>query len=206
MLLIRLIKQDVFEEVSIEYELKLCAQADLDEIDDEIGSEEAPKLELKDLPNHLKYVYLGEDETLPVIIAKGLTTEQEEKLVRILKEYKAAVGWTLADIKGFYRRFVKDFSKIALPLTNLLQKEVQFEFGKKCKEAFDKLKDLLTSAPIIRSPQWDLPFEIMCDVEAKATKTGDSKAVVGFIKAVVEFQEPLSTIKELTSAIGQLKP
>ncbi|XP_048227305.1 LOW QUALITY PROTEIN: uncharacterized protein LOC125369336 [Ricinus communis] len=64
---------------------------------------------------------------------------------------------------GFYRRFIKDFSKVALPLTNLLQKEVQFEFEKKCREAFVKLKDLLTSTPIIQPPRWDLPFEIMCD-------------------------------------------
>ncbi|KAK8675860.1 hypothetical protein V6N13_033922 [Hibiscus sabdariffa] len=64
------------------------------------SSVQAPNLELKDLPNHLKYVYLGEDGTFPVIIAKGLTNDQKEKLVQILKEYKAAVGWTLADIKG----------------------------------------------------------------------------------------------------------
>ncbi|XP_048228283.1 uncharacterized protein LOC112534948 [Ricinus communis] len=64
---------------------------------------------------------------------------------------------------GFYRRFIKDISKIALPLTNLLQKEVQFEFGKECREAFVKLKDLLTSTPIIQPPRWDLHFEIMCD-------------------------------------------
>ena len=61
---------------------------------------QAPKLELKALPDHLKYMYLGEDETLPVIISKGLTKEQEENLVRTLKEYKVAIGWTLADIKG----------------------------------------------------------------------------------------------------------
>ena len=62
--------------------------------------EQAPKLELKPLPKHLKYVYLGEDENLPVIIANNLTEVQEEKLLRVLKEYKTAIGWTLADIKG----------------------------------------------------------------------------------------------------------
>ena len=61
---------------------------------------QAPKLELKALPDHLKYMYLGEGETLPVIISKGLTREQEERLVRTLKVYKVAIGWTLADIKG----------------------------------------------------------------------------------------------------------
>ncbi|KAA3468622.1 Retrovirus-related Pol polyprotein from transposon 17.6 [Gossypium australe] len=60
---------------------------------------------------------------------------------------------------GFYPRFIKNFSKIVLPLTNLLQKKIQFEFRKECNEMFDKLKDLLTSAPIIRPPQWNLPFD-----------------------------------------------
>uniref|UniRef100_A0A6N2NBX1 Reverse transcriptase n=1 Tax=Salix viminalis TaxID=40686 RepID=A0A6N2NBX1_SALVM len=59
-----------------------------------------PKLELKMLPTHLKYVYLGEDETLPVIIANDLTEVHEEKLLRVLREHKTAIGWTLADIKG----------------------------------------------------------------------------------------------------------
>ncbi|CAM8972804.1 unnamed protein product [Rhodiola kirilowii] len=64
---------------------------------------------------------------------------------------------------GFYRRFIKDFSKKALPLSTLLQKEVLFEFTNACKEAFDDLKKALTSTPIIQTPNWELPFEIMCD-------------------------------------------
>ena len=50
---------------------------------------------------------------------------------------------------GFYRRFIKDFSKIALLLCKLLQKDVAFEFDEACKKAFDKLKELLTSTPVI---------------------------------------------------------
>ncbi|CAN6544297.1 unnamed protein product [Malus baccata var. baccata] len=57
-------------------------------------------LELKPLPSHLKYVFLGEQETLPVIISSSLTAQEEDKLVRVLREYKTAIGWTLADIKG----------------------------------------------------------------------------------------------------------
>ncbi|CAM8904921.1 unnamed protein product [Rhodiola kirilowii] len=64
---------------------------------------------------------------------------------------------------GFYRRFIKDFSKKALPLSTLLQKEVPFEFTNACKEAFDDLKKALTSTPIIQTPNWGKPFEIMCD-------------------------------------------
>lgn len=61
---------------------------------------QAPKLELKPLPNHLKYAYLGEEETLPVIISNKLSSLEEEKLIRMLREYKEAIGWNIADIKG----------------------------------------------------------------------------------------------------------
>ncbi|KAB2611031.1 hypothetical protein D8674_019063 [Pyrus ussuriensis x Pyrus communis] len=61
---------------------------------------QAPNLELKPLPSHLKYIFLGENETLPAIISSSLTAQEEEKLVQVLKEFKSAIGWTLADIKG----------------------------------------------------------------------------------------------------------
>ncbi|XP_071906819.1 uncharacterized protein [Coffea arabica] len=231
---------------------------------------QAPVLELKPLPKHLKYAYLGEGETLLVIISAGLSKIQEDKLFRILRKHKQAIGWTITDIKGisptvcmhrirleenakpvrqaqrrlnslmmevvkkeilklldvgiifaisdspwvspiqvipkkagvtvepnqegievdkakidvistlpypasvrevrsflghadFYRTFIKDFLKIGAPLFQLLQKYVSFEFNETCKGAFDKLKELLTSSPIIQPPDWNLPFEIMCD-------------------------------------------
>ncbi|GJU61388.1 reverse transcriptase domain-containing protein [Tanacetum coccineum] len=64
---------------------------------------------------------------------------------------------------GFYRRFIQDFSKIARPMTHLLEKETPFIFSKECIEAFETLKMKLTQAPILVAPDWDLPFEIMCD-------------------------------------------
>ena len=64
---------------------------------------------------------------------------------------------------GFYRRFIKDFSHIARPLTNLLAKDVPFEFDDACLKSFKILKKALISAPIIQPPDWLLPFEIMCD-------------------------------------------
>ncbi|CAM8895881.1 unnamed protein product [Rhodiola kirilowii] len=64
---------------------------------------------------------------------------------------------------GFYRRFIKDFSKIAKPLTDLLHNDTPFLFNDPCAKAFEKLKLALTSAPIIQPPSWGLPFELMCD-------------------------------------------
>ena len=64
---------------------------------------------------------------------------------------------------GIYRRFIQDFSKIARPLNNLLCKEVKFDFTPECMKAFEDLKKSLITAPVVQAPDWNLPFEIMCD-------------------------------------------
>nr|GEU74867.1 reverse transcriptase domain-containing protein [Tanacetum cinerariifolium] len=64
---------------------------------------------------------------------------------------------------GFYRRFIKDFSKISRPMTHLLEKDTPFVFSEECIQAFQTLKKKLTEAPILIAPNWDLPFELMCD-------------------------------------------
>ncbi|KAI3676097.1 hypothetical protein L1987_85696 [Smallanthus sonchifolius] len=284
----------------------------------------SPKVELKDLPKNLKYAFLGEGDTLPVIVASYLDEEQEEALLKVLQDYNAAIGWTITDLKGvspsivmhkiitdtdarpsrdtqlrlnpnirevvkkevlvwldvgiiypisdspwvsptqtvpkkagynqiaihpddqekttftcpygtfafrqmpfglcnapatfqswekshfmvqegivlghvvlsrgievdrakisvistlpppmnfkgvrfflghvgFYRRFIKGFSVITKPLCNKLLKDVPFEFDKECLSVFHVLKDQLVQAPILQSPDWNRPFEIMCD-------------------------------------------
>nr|GEW84123.1 reverse transcriptase domain-containing protein [Tanacetum cinerariifolium] len=64
---------------------------------------------------------------------------------------------------GFYRRFIQDFSKIARPMTHLLEKETPFVLSKDCIDAFETLKKKLTKAPILVVPDWNLSFEFMCD-------------------------------------------
>ncbi|GJV52278.1 reverse transcriptase domain-containing protein [Tanacetum coccineum] len=61
--------------------------------------------------------------------------------------------------------FLKDFSKIARPLTKLLEKDITFEFNDECQKAFELLKEKLPCAPVIVSPNWNLPFELMCDAK-----------------------------------------
>ncbi|XP_040934449.1 uncharacterized protein [Gossypium hirsutum] len=269
---------------------------------------QVPQLELKQLPSHLKYEFLGDNRTLPIIISSELSRQEEEELIAILRTYKKAIGWTLVDIQGlspstcmhkikteenakptregqrrlnspmmevvkeeiqklldadiiypisdskwvspvhvvpkntgiimvenvegemipkrvsvtpedqekttftcpfgtfayrrmpfglcnplatfqrcilsifsdyikrgievfmddftvygFYRQFIKDFSKLAQPLYRLLRKDVNFIFDQSCKDSFDELKGRLISAPIVQPPNWTLPFEIMCD-------------------------------------------
>ncbi|GJR48298.1 reverse transcriptase domain-containing protein [Tanacetum coccineum] len=67
--------------------------------------EEPPELELKDLPSHLEYAFLEENDKLPVIIAKGLKNDQKEALINVLKSHKRAIAWKITDIKGIDPRF-----------------------------------------------------------------------------------------------------
>nr|XP_009589401.1 uncharacterized protein LOC104086774 [Nicotiana tomentosiformis] len=186
--------------------------------------EEAPKLELKPLPSHLHYSYLGNSNTLPVIVSSHFSDLQEKKLLRVLREHKHVIGWTMSDIKGISHVFCmhkilmeeghkpsmehqhrlnpimkevvrKEVIKwldtgIVFPISDskhyrklnnatrkdhfllhfidqtldrLLEKYMSFKFDDACLKAFEELKKKLVSAPIIATPDWNEPFELMCD-------------------------------------------
>ena len=99
------------------------------------------------------------------ISATGLEVDQSK--VSIIKTL--APPTTVKGIRsflghaGFYRRFIKDFSKIARPLCRLLEKDTRFDFDDSCKAAFEEIKIKLVQAPIMAAPEWDQGFEIMCD-------------------------------------------
>ncbi|GJU23462.1 reverse transcriptase domain-containing protein [Tanacetum coccineum] len=253
---------------------------------------ELPEVELKELPPHLEYAFLEENNKLPVIISKELSQEEKTSLIHVLKNRKQAIAWKLFDIRGIdpefcshkilleddyqpsvqhqrrvnpkihdvikkeveklldagliypisdspwvspvhcvpkkggmtvvtneenklvptrlvtgwrvcidYRKLneatckdhfplpfmdqmlerlagneirsflghagfyeiIKDFSKISRPMTHLLEKNTPFIFSEDCILAFQTLKKKLTEAPILIAPNWDQPFEIMCD-------------------------------------------
>ena len=71
---------------------------------------------------------------------------------------------------GFYRRFIRDFSKIAKPLYKLLEKDATFEWDSECQKRFEELITHLTTALIVRAPNWQLPFEVMCDASDLAAR------------------------------------
>ncbi|GJU72537.1 reverse transcriptase domain-containing protein [Tanacetum coccineum] len=76
----------------------------------------------------------------------------------MVKEIRSFLGHA-----EFYRRFIQDFSKIARLMTHFLEKDTHFFFSSECQYSFEILKKKLIEAPILVSPDWDLPFEIMCD-------------------------------------------
>jgi len=101
--------------------------------------------------------HLVSERGIEVDKAKIEVIEQLPPLVNI-KGIRSFLGHA-----GFYRRFIKNFSQTARPLTSLLAKDAPFEFTDEFLKAFNTLKKALASAPIIQPLDWSLPFEIMCD-------------------------------------------
>ncbi|GKA56541.1 reverse transcriptase domain-containing protein [Tanacetum coccineum] len=110
---------------------------------------------------------------------------------------------------GFYRRFIQEFSKIARPMTCLLEKDTPFFFSKECIEAFQTLKKKLTEAPILVAPDWDLPFKLMCDasdfkigVVLEQRKTKHFQPIHHASKTMTDAQAHYTTMeKELLSVV-----
>ncbi|KAM2262417.1 hypothetical protein ACFXTI_043876 [Malus domestica] len=123
---------------------------------------QAPVLELKPLPDHLKYVFLGDEETLPVIVSSSLTALEEEKLIRVLKEHKTAIGWTLADIKGIspttcmHRIFIEEGAKP----TREAQRRLNPPMMEVVKKEIIKLLDCGVIYPISDS-RWVSPVQVV---------------------------------------------
>ncbi|GJX21264.1 reverse transcriptase domain-containing protein [Tanacetum coccineum] len=83
--------------------------------------------------------------------------------------------WSFLGHAGFYRWFIKDFSKICRPMTHLLEKNTPLIIFDECIQSFETLNKKFTEAPILIAPDWDLPFELMCDVSDFAIGTDISK-------------------------------
>ncbi|GKC18033.1 reverse transcriptase domain-containing protein [Tanacetum coccineum] len=97
---------------------------------------------------------------------------------------------------GFYRRFIKDFSMISKPMTQLLMKDAKFDFFDDCKKAFNILKEKLTTAPIIISPDWNVPFELMCDASDFAVGAVLGQRIDGKFKPIYYASKTLNNAQE----------
>ncbi|XP_020208712.1 uncharacterized protein LOC109793664 [Cajanus cajan] len=121
-----------------------------------------PKLELKILPSHLKYVFLEEGGSKPVIISSSLSTLEEESLVKVLKFYQGEIGWSISDLKGIspaycmHKIFMEDeYKLVAQPQRRLnpVMKEV-------VKKEVMKLLDAYMIYPISDSA-WVSPMQVV---------------------------------------------
>ncbi|KAL6332453.1 hypothetical protein AAG906_008063 [Vitis piasezkii] len=139
-----------------------------------------------------------------IISEKGIEVDKAkvELIVKLsspttVKEVRQFLGHA-----GFYRRFIKDFSNLSKPLCELLAKDANF----------DQLKQFLTTAPIVRAPNWQLPFEVMCDasdfaIGAVLGQREDGKPYVIYYasKTLNEAQRNYTTIeKELLAVVFAL--
>ncbi|XP_019235392.1 PREDICTED: uncharacterized protein LOC109215729 [Nicotiana attenuata] len=141
-------------------------------------------------------------------------SEQEYKLIEVLRKHKRALGWTIADIKGInpaicihrilmeenYKPIVQPQRRLNPAMQEVVKKEVVKllaagiiypisdspwvspvqvvpKKGDSCRKAFEFLKKQLTNAPIVVSPDWSQPFEIMCDARTKVTVFTDHAAL-----------------------------
>nr|GEU83121.1 reverse transcriptase domain-containing protein [Tanacetum cinerariifolium] len=100
--------------------------------------------------------------------------------------------WSFLGHVSFYRRFIQDFSKIARPMTHLIEKETRFVFSKNCIDAFKTLKKKLTEAPILVVPDWNLSFALICDASYFAIG-----AVLGQLYAFEKFRPYLVLSKSI---------
>ena len=74
------------------------------------------------------------------------------------KEVRSFLGYA-----SYYRRFIEHFSKIALPLFKLLARDTPFNWNDNCQQAFETLKEKLSTTPVLKGPNWNLPFHIFID-------------------------------------------
>ena len=99
---------------------------------------------------------------------------------------------------GFYRRFIKDFSKISRPLCRLLEKDAKFNFDELCKVAFDEIKSRLVTTPIMVTLDWNKEFEIMCDASDYAMRDVLGQRTEKIFKAIYYAAKPSMKLKRTT--------
>ena len=97
-----------------------------------------------------------------IISEKGIEVDKAkvELIVKLPSPTTVKVVRQFLGHVGFYRRFIKDFSKLSKPLCELLAKDAKFIWDERCQKSFDQLKQFLTTALIVRAPNWQLPFEV----------------------------------------------
>ncbi|GJW20706.1 hypothetical protein Tco_0031328 [Tanacetum coccineum] len=140
---------------------------------------EPPEVELKDLPPHLEYAFLADNNKLPVIIAKDLSDDEKTALIKVLKSRKQAIAWKLSDIKGINPEFCShkilmedDYEPAVQHQEGLIQK-----FHDVIKKEVEKLLDAGLIYPISDSP-WVSPVHCVPKKGGMTVVTNDDNELV----------------------------
>ncbi|WVZ63662.1 hypothetical protein U9M48_013276 [Paspalum notatum var. saurae] len=173
--------------------------------------EEHLRLVLQKLREHKLYAKLSKCEFwldqvpfLGHIVSKGgimvdpskISSVMDWKVPKVVKEVRGFLGPA-----GYYRRFIESFSRIAKPMTSLLEKGVPFIWTKERQAAFDELKKRLTTAPVLTLPDLTKSFTVYCDAskEGKANVVADALSRKSYFNMAVAFQMPLELCAEFES-------
>ncbi|GJU42306.1 hypothetical protein Tco_1195263 [Tanacetum coccineum] len=153
-------------------QLKVCKSA-------ESSIDEPPEVELKDLPPHLEYAFLADNNKLPVIIAKDLSDDEKTALIKVLKSRKQAIAWKLSDIKGINPEFCSH--KILMeddyePAVQH-QRRVNLKIHDVIKKEVEKLLDAGLIYPISDSP-WVSPVHCVPKKGGMTVVTNDDNELV----------------------------
>ncbi|GKC32085.1 reverse transcriptase domain-containing protein [Tanacetum coccineum] len=140
---------------------------------------EPPEVELKDLPPHLEYAFLADNNKLPVIIAKDLSDDEKTALIKVLKSRKQAIAWKLSDIKGINPEFCSH--KILMeddyePAVQH-QRRVNPKIHDVIKKEVEKLLDAGLIYPISDSP-WVSPVHCVPKKGGMTVVTNDDNELV----------------------------
>ncbi|WVZ89916.1 LOW QUALITY PROTEIN: hypothetical protein U9M48_036264 [Paspalum notatum var. saurae] len=112
-------------------------------------------------------VFMNELDKFVVWVSLGIFPVEKGVAVDPSKVKDVRIGSSRKPSPGYYRRFIKDFSKIAKPMTSLTKKNAKFVWGPKCEDGFRELKKLLTTAPVLAQPDVTKPFDVYCDASGQ---------------------------------------
>nr|GEZ02078.1 hypothetical protein [Tanacetum cinerariifolium] len=146
---------------------------------DKSSDDEPPEVELKDLPPHLEYAFLGDNNKWAVIIAKDLSVDEKSALLKVLKSRKQAIAWKLTDIKGIDAEFCSHKILLEEDYSPKVQSQRRFnpQIHDVIKKEVEKLLDAGLIYPISDSP-WVSPIHCVSKKEGMTIITNDENELI----------------------------